>query len=473
MNKTEINFVENVFNEIKQLLEDLDDPDLKIKNHPNPKEMAKIFNIDLSESNDFSELLDYFKEYINYSVKTSGKQFHNQLFAGYSAPSLAAEFVTSALNGSNYTYEVSPLGTLMEIELIKKMASYVRFEKYSGTFLTGGSNANMISMIVARQAKFPEVKTKGVSSLGELCIFVSEECHYSFEKSANAIGIGIDNVIRVRAIDGIMSVSDLEYKINEAQKMGKVPYYVGATAGTTERGAFDPVNEISEICKKHNLWLHIDGAWGGSIILSEKHRYLLGNTKLADSFSWDPHKMMNIPLICSVVLINDSSLLADTLSSENTDYIFHTHSDQDYDLGRSSIQCGKRVDSFKLWAAWKYFGDEGLAARLDHLFDVKDKIVELIEESDDLELLCEAPSLNVNFRFTDAPEEILNSYNRAIREKLMEIGKSLCNMCMIDDKLSIRLIVNNPEKDFSDFMKFFDNLRDAKNIIKSEMLEIG
>lgn len=472
MNREQIGFVEDVFGRIKDLLAEYENPNLKIKNHPTPDKLREKFDIELSDEKSLEELLNYFVKYIDYSVKTSGRQFHNQLFAGYSAPALAAEFVTSAINSSNYTYEVSPLGTLMELELLRKLASYIGFKKYSGTFLTGGSNANMISMIVARQDKFPEVKKKGVSRIGELCIFVSEECHYSFEKSANAIGIGIDNVIKVKAENGKMNTYALEKSIENAISEGKKPYFVGATAGTTEKGAFDPVDEIKKVCEKFDLWLHIDGAWGGSILLSDKHRHLLGDVSLADSFSWDPHKMMNIPLICSVVIINDEKLLSDTLSSESTDYIFHKHVHQEYDLGRSSIQCGKRVDSFKLWAAWKHYGDRGLACRLDKLFEIKDQILNHIEISDDLELLCEAPSLNVNFRFIDS-EDDLDSYNRAIRDKLMEEGNSQCNVCYIDGKLSIRLIVNNPEKDYSDFKIFFDNLRSAKDKINSELMNIG
>ncbi|MDC1068719.1 pyridoxal-dependent decarboxylase [Candidatus Kapabacteria bacterium] len=470
MNLNQIDFVDKVFSKIKNHLKDLEDPNLLVKTHPNPKQLKEIYDLSLSNENSLEELIPFFEKYLDYSVKTSGKQFHNQLFAGYSAPALAAEFVTSTINGSNYTYEVSPLGTLMETELINKMASIVGFEKASGTFLTGGSNANMIAMIVARQNKFPLVKTKGVSSLGELCIFVSEECHYSFEKSANTIGIGIDNVINVRAIDGKMDTIDLENKIIKAISEGKVPFFVGATAGTTERGNFDPVNDIHEICKNYNLWLHIDGAWGGSILLSNKHKHLLGDVSLADSFSWDPHKMMNIPLVCSVILVNDKNLLKETLSSENTGYIFHKHENQEYDLGRTSIQCGKRVDSFKLWAAWKHFGDNGLEQRINKLFDMKNQIIDLINSSEDMEILCDAPSVNINFRFTDSDN--LDDFNRKVRDQLMDEGKSQCNICMIDGKLSIRLIVNNPEKDFSDFKIFFDNLRDAKNIIQSKMEDI-
>jgi glutamate/tyrosine decarboxylase-like PLP-dependent enzyme len=469
MNNEQLKFIDNVHNDIRNYLEELENPKLKVRKHPPPKELLKIFDISLEEPTNYNELAEYFQKYLDYSVKTSSKQFHNQLFAGYSAPAVAAEYVTSTVNGSNYTYEVSPLGTLMEIELLRKMASFVGFSEFSGTFLTGGSNANMIAMIVARQNKFPQVKSKGVSSVGELCIFVSEECHYSFEKSANAIGIGIDNVIQVKAIDGKMNPSHLDAAIEKAKIDGKVPYFIGATAGTTERGEFDPIDEIKLIAEKHNLWLHIDGAWGGSIILSEKHKHLLGDTSLGDSFSWDPHKMMSIPLVCSVILINDKSLLSDTLSSENTDYIFHEHAHKEYDLGRSSIQCGKRVDSFKLWAAWKHFGDKGLADRIDKLMNTKNQILEYINTNPDLELLCDAPSLNINFRYIDSKEN-LNSYNRDIREQLMDDGNSLCNMCLIDENLSIRLIVNNPEKDFEDYMIFFDNLRIARDKVKSNLV---
>ena len=464
-------FLKSVFTQIENYLEDVNDPKTLVSKKYKPENLSEDFGIKIEdEPTGYNQISDYIDRYLDYSVKTKSKQFHNQLFAGYNIPSLVGEFITALTNTSNYTFEASPLGTLMELELLRKMSEVAGFRANKGTFLTGGSNANMIAMLCARQEKFPEIKKNGIASLGILTIFVSEACHYSYEKAANVIGLGIKNVRYIKADSGGSLIpSELEKAIISSIDAGETPIMIGATAGTTELGAFDPINQMREIANKYSVWLHVDGAWGGSILLSKKHKHLLSGIEKADSMSWDPHKMMNVPLICSVLLVNNhSDILAETVSTERGGYIFHKHELSDYDLGRSSIQCGKRVDSLKLWLAWKYFGDKGYEKNIDYLFDLASEVVEIINEHPELEMMAERKSLNVLFRYKKIKnKEIkdLNSYNLQIRNKLTGSGKALCNHCTVGGDFAFRLIVNNPEKTIEDFNHFFIYLDECKELI--------
>ncbi len=468
MNKTDV--INDVFELLKNQIHKDDDPNQKVIDYKNPDELKDIFKNNFETGSNDESLIENIKNYIHYSVKTSSKQFHNQLFAGTNLPALLGELTSVVMNASNYTYEVSPIGTLMEKELIYKMGSKVGYKDADGTFLTGGSNGNLVAVLCARRKYFPNIKDEGIYNLPKLVMFANEKSHYSFEKAANVTGLGIDSVIYIKSDNnGEMIPEDLEIKIKESLNKGEKPFFVAATSCTTEYGSFDPVIEINKICKKYDLWLHIDGAWGGSILLSETYKTLLEGSELSDSFVWDPHKMMSIPLICSVFLTKHKGLLEDTVSTNRAEYIYHEHELMEYDLGRFSLQCGRRVDVFKLWLTWNYYGDKGLSDRIDMLFETAKKVASYIKTQNDLELVIEPKSLNINFRILSDKALNLDKFNLAIREQVRLNGSSYCNYTNINNKWVFRLIINNPEKKYEDYLKFFGNLRNAKVQIEKKI----
>src|SRR5690554_2082983 len=344
------------FKLIDQHLETLKDPNLKVNEFMLPEALKSRFDFELrDQGTDYEALIGYLRQYLHYSVKTGSRQYLNQLFGGTNLPALLGEFITSLSNTSMYTYEVAPVATLMESEVIRKMNSFTGFSNGDGIFLTGGSNTNLVAMISARNRKFPETKRKGINHLSPLTAFVSERSHFSFTKGANAIGIGSDNIIKVKTDSlGKMDPVALETAIEASIAAGNLPFFIGATCGTTETGAFDPLDKLVPIAKKYNLWLHADGSWGGSAIMSPKQRHLFAGIEECDSFSWNPHKLMNIPLICSVLLVREKGWLYDYFNTFDTSYIYHEDETSEYDLGPKSLQCGRRVDALKLWLAWKY-----------------------------------------------------------------------------------------------------------------------
>lgn len=142
-----------------------------------------------------------------------------------------------------------------------------------------------------------------------LVVFTSEDAHYSVKKLAAFLGIGYDNVYLAKVDSrGKMMVSDLETQIVRAIEENAVPLMVSATAGTTVMGAFDPLREIGEVCRKYGLWFHVDAAWGGGALVSRKHRGLLDGVELADSVTWNPHKLLAAPQQCSTLLLRPEGL---------------------------------------------------------------------------------------------------------------------------------------------------------------------
>jgi len=207
-------------------------------------------------------------------------------------------------------------------------------------------------------------------------------------------GLGTDNAWSVPVdSQGRMIASELSKLILKAKDQGKTPLYVNATAGTTVLGSYDPFTEIFRICKSHNLWLHVDGSWGGSAIFSSAQKHKLSGVELADSLAVNPHKMMGVPLTCSFLLTPDITKFH-TANTLPADYLFHESSaagEEVWDLADLTLQCGRRGDSLKLALAWIYYGSAGFEAQIDHAFGVASYFASKVEEHQDFVLVSENP----------------------------------------------------------------------------------
>ncbi len=179
-----------------------------------------------------------------------------------------------------------------------------------------------------------------------------------------------------------------------------------------------------------------------------------------DSFAWNPHKLMNIPLICSVILVKQKGTLQFNLTDLNTDYIFHDI-DETEDLGTKSIQCGRRVDAVKLWFAWKYFGLKGYEQRIDNLMDMAAHAEKLVQENPRLELMAPRQSFAICFRYNPDKEVDLNDFNLQLREMLRKSGQTIVNYGYIGKNLTIRLVTANGDLSKSDIDLFFNRLNAA------------
>ncbi|XP_074261882.1 acidic amino acid decarboxylase GADL1 isoform X6 [Saimiri boliviensis] len=274
-----------------------------------PEQLKQLLDLEMRDSGQPPHrLLELCRDVIRYSVKTNHPRFFNQLYAGLDYYSLVARFMTEALNPSVYTYEVSPVFLLVEEAVLKKMIAFIGWKEGDGIFNPGGSVSNMYAMNLARYKYRPDIKEKGLFGLPRLILFTSAECHYSMKKAASFLGIGTENVCFVETDGrGKMIPEDLEKKVWQARKEGAAPFLVCATSGTTVLGAFDPLDEIADICERHSLWLHVDASWGGSALMSRKHRKLLHGIHRADSVAWNPHKMLMAGIQCCALLVKDNS----------------------------------------------------------------------------------------------------------------------------------------------------------------------
>ncbi|MCA9278668.1 MAG: glutamate decarboxylase [Phycisphaeraceae bacterium] len=449
------------------------DPNECVTKNPSPEYIQQLVSMTVPEKgrsvdaifNDLEAILDQ-------SVLTGHTGFANQLFSGCSPFAVIGEWLTAVLNTSMYTYEVAPILTMMEMELVRAMCEKIGFVEDGvhgeGTFTPGGSLSNLVAMMLARFNARPGINRHGLGfGVGKgprLVAFTSKDAHYSIERAAILLGLGLASVRSVNTdSEGRMDPADLQHKIDDAISRDEQPFFVSATAGTTVLAAYDPINAIADITENHGIWLHVDGAYGGSALMSERQRSLLDGVHRADSMTWCPHKMMGVPLMCSALLVKRRGQLA-ACTALKAEYLFH-QDDEDacMDLGDMSIQCGRRVDALKLWLAWQALGDSGFHDRIDTMFSIAKDLRSLLRDRPAFRLVRDpdahsTPCVNTVFDYVPvrlrdrlasegATKELrkeLSRINVELRARQKKSGRFFVNYASVDGFNSFRHVAGNP-----------------------------
>lgn len=425
-------------------------------------ELIQYLSISIDD-NDITdeELSKIMEQVIHKSVYTNHKFFMNQMFGKQQAIAIVGEVLAVLLNTSMYTYEVSPALTLIEKQCIKQLINKVwHTEEGDGVFTPGSSLANMMAMTLARNERFPKAITQGLFDLPRFSLFASDQVHYSFVKGVMFDGFGKDALVKVKSDQkGRIMLSYLQDAIDTEMQKGRIPLMVIGIAGTTVAGVYDDLEAIADIARQYNLWFHVDGAYGASLLFSKTEKSKLNGIELADSVSWSLHKMMGVPLSCAVLLTRANDILARNFSVD-ADYLFHGN---EYDLGQKSLQCGRRADALKLWLAWKFEGDQGFEQRVNQLMKLAMRFARMIRASQQLQLLTLPESPIICFRYNDHAlnNDQLNSLNQTIRTHIFNRGKILFNYVLHREKTYLRCVLSDPSMTDSDLRLIIDEVNEV------------
>lgn len=284
------------------------------------------------------------------------------------------QWLSDALNTNNHTFEVAPVFTVVEKALLDYTIQKLGWTNGGdGITAPGGSIANMYGLMLARHQLNPKIKTEGFGCQEKLLVvFTSQDSHYSVLKGANWMGVGANNVIKVKTDQGgRMIPEELKKAIEKAISEGKAPLAVNATSGTTVLGAYDDLQALSEVCQSFEpkIWLHVDACWGGSVILSPKLKHLMNGVQYVDSLAWNAHKMIGGPLQSNIFVTQAKGLLAQC-NSASASYLFQQDKfyDMSYDTGDKSVQCGRKVDAFQVWFMMKVRGEKYFSDAVENAF---------------------------------------------------------------------------------------------------------
>lgn len=382
-----------------------DKPGSKVLEHYTAQDLAKKLELSCPEEPCGKQaLLDILSKTLQFSCNTWNANFMDKLYASTNPIGVISEILLAVLNSNGHVFHVSPVLTLMELHTSRAMSRLFGYtgEHSGGLTLPGGSQSNTLSIVTARSMLFPDTKENGCGN-HKFVMFTSKHGHYSVEKAAIMLGLGRSAVIAIDIDEsGRMLPDHLESSILEAKKQGKTPFYCNATAGTTVLGSFDPFVELSAVCKKHNLWMHIDGSWGGGVAFSSKYKHLLKGSELADSITINPHKMLGVPLQCSFLLAPDARVFQ-RANSLKAGYLFHGDN-EGFDLGDSTMGCGRRPDAVKMFLGWNWYGRIGYENRVNHAYEMAALLASKIAKNADFTLVSDNPPPCLQVCFYYHPE---------------------------------------------------------------------
>jgi aromatic-L-amino-acid decarboxylase len=385
--------------------------------------------------------------------------FHAYFSVSSSGPGILGELLTAALNVNAMLWKSCPAATELEQITAAWVLDWLGLpDRWFGMILDSASTAVLQAMVAARQRVEPQSRAIGPS--GKLTAYISEHTHSSVEKAALAAGMGQSNVTRI-GVDRCfrMDTERLARTISDDVARGCRPFFAAATVGTTSSAAVDPVIEIADICRENDMWLHVDGAYGGSFGLLAECRHFLDGVERADSFVVSPHKGMMVPLDCSLFYTAHPEVLRNAFSLE-AEYLRTDVEAVDFmDYG---VALGRRFRALKLWFVLRYFGRNGLAANLRESLRMAVWLAERIVSDTRLELAAAATMGLVCFR--------VRRGDSATKELMRRINSSrdfFVSHTALDGKFILRVAVGNNRTRQRDMDELWDSILDILDEIEA------
>lgn len=356
-----------------------------------------------------------------------------------------AEALVAALNPQLATLARSQLASKIELETVRWIGERVGWPgEFNGTFTSGGNEANFSGMALALAHNFPDAVEIGVGSLGaQPAAYASAESHHSLDKSAGLLGFGRRGLRRIPVNERAqMDPAPLEAAIQRDLAAGKKPFCVVATAGTTNSGSFDDLRAISEICRRHDLWLHVDGAYGAAVIFSDQHRHLVRGLELADSITIDPHKWLAMPFAAGVILTSHPEALMQAFSV-TAPYMPKAGGAILPDNARISTQWTRRMNSLKLWLTLRVHGRLAYEEHIHRQLSLAHSFADWVRGSEHFELAVEPVLPIITFRLKSASlsAEERKSAHEAIVEEVTRDGTRWISETVLRGESVLRMMV--------------------------------
>jgi len=396
-------------------------------------------------------------EYLAAQIENASEQYPRRNthpgFFGWVAPSglpsdPLAHAMVSVLNENVGGYWASPVGTTIERMVIRWLAELAGFAAESeGVLLSGGSMANMSGIASACAKRFgPEFRERGLAAFSQASkpvIICSQAAHFSIRRAAVMLGIGTDNIVTVD--------TDAEFrmrvdKLEEALRQHENIVCVVASAGTTNTGAIDPLEQIAELCAKYDTWLHVDAAYGGGGLMSAELKPRYRGIEKADSVVMDLHKWFFQALDGSLLLYRDASW-ARQLFTESSDYLRASEdsSPEEYMFFHIAPELSRRFRALPFYISMRCYGIEKLGRNALHNVQCAEYLADLIEHQSELELIA-APQLSILcFRFlaADCSNAEIDRINSAIRDQIQLEGEYLMSPTQVRGRPALRVCIMN------------------------------
>lgn len=381
------------------------------------------------------------------AVVGCGSNLDHARFMGFvpgpvTALSWLGDLIVSGYNRHAGGFANYPGGCMAEHSLLRWLCDQAGFPaEAGGTFVSGGSMANMTAAVAARDALLaPDSWHTGVA-------YLSDQAHSSVAKGLHIAGIAPSR-IRILACrdDFTLDTRALRRAIEADRAAGLQPFFVAATAGTTNTGTIDPLEDIAEVAHEHGLWMHVDGAIGASALLTSQ-RHLLAGVERADSLSWDAHKWLFQTYSCAMLLMRDESTLARSLSV-NPEYLKDLEdAAQLTNPSNLSPELTRPARGLKLWFTLQAMGSDALAAAVEHGFDLARWAQDELERNPQVEIVSPARLAMVCFRYRPdgCSPDTLDELNARISRRMLDSGYAAIYTTELKGAKVLRICAIHPE----------------------------
>ena len=385
-----------------------------------------------------------------------------------SVPGILAELLIAALDVNAMLWKTSPAATELEQVAMDWLRQLLGMgDSWFGIINDTASISTMLALAAAREAK-PELAIRargmaGRADLPVLRVYCSEHAHSSVDKGALTIGIGLDNVVKIPSdAEFRMRPDALASAVEKDRAAGMLPLACVATVGTTSTTSIDPVADIAEICGIEEMWLHVDGSYGGVAAVSPQYRHVLRGVERADSLVVNPHKWLFTPIDCSAFYTKHPDVLKRAFSLV-PEYLVTREQDDVVNLMDYGVQLGRRFRALKLWMVIRAFGADGLAARIERHCELARTFEHWVAGDPDWELSAPVPFSLVCFRYaprgTSEPER--DRANAEILQRVNESGEVYLSHTRLNGAFVLRLAVGNIRTELRHVERAWELLRKA------------
>jgi aromatic-L-amino-acid/L-tryptophan decarboxylase len=372
-----------------------------------------------------------------------------------------ADALSSSLNQNAGAWRNGPTSALIEDRVIRWLCELIGYESTAyGVLASGGSEANLIALKCARDGAVARpsgraqsvIPQQGVRALTQdLVAYTSEQCHYSVEKSLDILGLGRESLRKIETDERFhIRLDRLREAIHADIEAGRHPFCIVGVAGTTSTGVIDPLPELAEIAREHDLWFHVDAAYGGGLAFSDKHKSKLRGIERADSITFDPHKWMFVPFSCGATLVRDGGQVLRDSFDMSPEYLSEQRgfADAQLDFFRYGQMGTRRFNALKLWMCFKFMGKLGYAETTERHIELTQHLARRLDQLPDFKRVGEIETAVCCFRYLPetvramAPED-QDQVQQALQQRVERSGRAFFPSTILHGRRALRVNINS------------------------------
>jgi aromatic-L-amino-acid decarboxylase len=420
-----------------------------------PAEIERLFDESLPESGTSLEtiLARFTRDIAPNSMGVPSPRYFGQFNPTPLPVGVWADALASTLNQNAGAWRNGPASAILEARVIRWLCNLLGLSDDSfGTLASGGSEANLIALKLARDNSSFGLIHRGVRSApSDLIIYASEQCHYSIEKSADILGLGRSSLRKIPTDDQFHIRLDLlQQAIKEDREQGLLPCCVVGVAGATSTGVLDPLEELGKIARTNGCWFHVDAAYGGALAFSDVHKAKLNGIALADSITVDPHKWLFVPFSCGGVLARGGARVLRDAFDITPEYLNEDRggADVEFDFHRYGQMGTRRFNSLKLWMALQFMGRSGYAKVVERQIELTQYLARRIDELKDFARVADVETAVCCFKFLppeirEAPGEVQDQLQQQLQQRIEQGGEAWLTTTVLHGRRALRVNINS------------------------------